>query len=545
MTIRVVLLLAAVLLGGAGPESGPGADRAALMRLHRGGTLRLLATSAAGSIDPQINDTGQFWQIYATAYDGLLATRKAAGAAGLEIVPDLAAAMPVVTDGGRTYVFQLRPGIRFSDGRVVRAGDVAASFRRLFRVAGPTAGSFYTGILGADACLRDPTHCTLPGVVADDAAGRVTFHLRAPDPEFPIKLTLPPASALPADAPGHDSGTMPLPGTGAYRIVSYDPDALLRLERNPYFHEWNAAAQPDGYPDAIEQRYGLEVEAEVTQVENGQADALFDQPPQDRLAELGTRFAARVHLNPSLATRYLALNTRLKPFDDIRVRRAVNFAVDRAALVKLAGGRHLAEPTCQILPPGLPGYAPYCPYPHDLARARQLVAASGTAGQKITIVTDGSPVEGAIGGYLQSVLRDLGYEVGLRAISGSIEFTYVENSGNKVQAGLTDWSADYPAPSDFLHVLFACEAFHPQSDASLNVSAFCDPAIDARMQTAMAETDPARAAMLWQGIDRAVTDQAPVAELFVPRFIDVLSARVGNYRFNTQFRWLISQSWVR
>lgn len=542
MSARALITTMLILLSAGSVRADEG--RAALMAAHRGGEMRLLARSPAGSIDPQINDTGQYWQMYAAVYDGLLATRKADGAAGQEIVPDLAEAMPELRDGGRSYVFRLRSGVRFSDGRPVRPADVVTSFRRLFAVAGPTAGSFYDGIVGADACLKAPAGCELPGVSADEAAGTVTIRLVRPDPEFPIKLTLPPASVLPADVPARDSGTTPLPGTGPYRIASYDPGTALRLERNPFFREWSEAAQPDGFPDTITESFGLPDEAAMTQVENGQADWMFDAPPADRLAELGTN-RAQVHVNRALALRYMVLNTRLPPFDDPRVRRAVNLAISRDAAVLLFGGRNMAEPTCQVLPPGLSGYVRYCPYPHDMAQARALVAESGTAGQRVTIVTDDSPVQRATGAYVQSVLRDLGYQAALRTLSGHLEFTYIQNSGNKVQAALTDWYSDYPAPSDFLKVLFACDAFHPNSDASLNMSGFCDRGIDARMAEAMAVPDPEQAAPLWAAIDRAVTDAAPIVPLLVPRTINVASARVGHFLYNIQFRWLVAQSWVR
>ena len=151
--IRPAALLLLALLA-AGPALAQ--DRAALMQAHRGGTVRLLARSAAGTIDPQVNYTAQFWQIFSLAYDGLLAFRKVPGPRGNEVVGDLAESVPEPADGGLLWVFRLRPGIRFSNGAPVRPADVAASFRRLFRISSPTADSFYGAIVGAEACLRAP-----------------------------------------------------------------------------------------------------------------------------------------------------------------------------------------------------------------------------------------------------------------------------------------------------------------------------------------------------------------------------------------------------
>jgi len=516
-------------------------DRAALMQAHRGGAMRLLAHSAAGTIDPQVNYTAQFWQVFSMAYDGLLAFRKVPGPRGNEIVADLADAVPTPTDGGLTWAFHLRPGIRFSDGAAVQASDVAASFRRLFRVSSPTADSFYGAIEGAEACLHAPASCMLEGVVADDGASTVIIRLSRPDPEFALKLALPHASVLPAGAPGADTGTVPLPGTGPYRIDHYDPGDSLRLVRNPHFREWSMDAQPDGYPDTINYDFGLEDEAEVTAIQNGQADWTFDAPPADRLGELGARYADQVHLNPAFALWFLPLNTRLPPFDDVRVRQAFNLAVDRDASVKLFGGAHLAAPSCQILLPGLPGYQPYCPYKLDLPRARQLVAESGTAGQTVTLVIDDSPVARAIGTYLLDVLHDIGFVARLRSLSSNVQFTYIQNTGNRVQASLTTWYADYPSATNFLGGIFGCAAFRPGSDASPNISGFCDPVLDARLQAALAHGDQAGLT----AVDRAMTDQAPAVVLFNPRYIDLVAARVGNVGYHEQFRWLIDQSWVR
>lgn len=529
-------LLAGPALGQTGPP-----DRAALMREHRGGAMRLLARAAAGTIDPQVNYTAQFWQVFSLVYDGLLAFRKVPGSRGNEIVGDLAEAVPIPSDDGLTWVFRLRPGIRFSDGTPVRPADVAASFRRIFRVQSPTATSFYGAIAGAETCVRAPLACVLEGVAVDDVAGTVTIRLSRPDPEFAVKLALPHASVLPERAPGADTGTTPLPGTGPYLIANYDPGERLRLVRNPHFVEWSADAQPDGYPDAIDYDFGLGDEAEVTAIQNGQADWMFDAPPADRLAELGARHASQVHLSPAFAMWFMPLNTRIPPFDDLRVRRAFNLAVDRRAVVKLFGGARMAAEACQVLPAGLAGHQPYCPFALDPAQARRLVAESGTAGQTVTLVIDDSPVARAIGTYLLDVLRDLGFVPRLRSLSGNVQFSYIQNTGNRVQASLTTWYADYPSASNFLGGIFGCDAFRPGSDASPNISGFCDPTLDTRLQAALLDGDAAELAAL----DRAITDQAPAVVLFNPRYIDFVSARVGNFGYHDQFRWLISQSWVR
>ena len=158
--------------------------------------------------------------------------------------------LPTPTNGGKTWVFKLRKGIKFSNGQPLTVKDVVASFQRIFKVKSPTSGSFYAGIVGAQACLKTPATCTLKGgVIGNAKTNTVTINLTAPDSEFKDRLAVPHASIVPADSPPNDAGTKPLPGTGAYYFASYDPNKALVMKRNPYFKEWSHDAQPDGYPD--------------------------------------------------------------------------------------------------------------------------------------------------------------------------------------------------------------------------------------------------------------------------------------------------------
>jgi peptide/nickel transport system substrate-binding protein len=524
---------------------------------HRGGKLRLLATSGAGTLDPQVNYTLEFAQLYVSVYDGLVTFKKAAGDAAYTIVPDLAEALAIPADGGRTYSFKLRRGVHFSDGREVTVDDVAASFRRIFKVTSPTSGTFYNLIVGADLCLKTPAGCTLAGgVVVDRPTNTVTFHLTKPDGEFLYKLAFGHAIILPADAPTHDAGVIPIAGTGPYKFVSYDPKKQLKLVRNPIFKVWNADAQPDGYVDEIDYDFGMADEDQVTAVANGQGDWMFDPAPADRLNELGTRYAKQVVVSPLAAMNYLPMNTRIPPFNNLKARQAVNFAIDRSAAVKLLGGSNLATPSCQIIPPGIGGHEDYCPWTKnpgarwsapDIERARQLVKDSGTAGQKVTLVAPDTAIGRAVGTYAQSVLNDLGYDTSLKVIAQSVQFTYIQNTNNKVQISFSDWYQDYPVASDFLNILLSCSAFHPGSDASINISGACDPELDALMNRAMdtAVTNQTAANALWAQADKKATDQAFVAILYNPKHLDFVSKRVGNFIFSSETYFIPALAWVQ
>jgi len=559
LTVVGLTALVAASCGGSSKKSSSSAGEGG-----KGGILRTVAAAApSGSPDPQINYTLQEWQLLILTHDGLVAFKRASGTEGTKKVPDLATEIPKPQDGGKTYTFTLRKGIKFSNGKELKASDVKYTFERLFKIGqSPNAGSWYNVIVGGDACVKSPKTCNLDqGVVVDDAKRTVTFHLTKGDPEFLDKLAVPFAFILPTGTPNKEV-QIPPPGTGPYKFVQYSPNKQIRLVRNTNFKEWSKDAQPDGNPDEIIQKFGLSVEAEVTQVENGQADWMFDNPPADRLNEISTQYADQVHVNPLTAVWYFAFNVNVPPFNNLKARQAVNYATDRNALVKIYGGPKLAQPTCQILPPNFPGYDPYCPYtanpgPNnkgvgkwsgpDMAKAQQLMNASGTKGASVKVTVDTTDTAKSLGLYFVSLLNKLGYKAQLQALSPDIQYPYCQNSKNKVQFCWSSWYQDYPAASDFLNILLGCGSFHPNSDASPNIAQFCNKGIQSQMDQALQQgiTDASGANEKWKAIDKAVTDQAPWVSMFNPKYIDFLSTRVKGYQFSPQWYFLLGQASVK
>ena len=550
---KTMILLTVVAVAAASASSS-GAKSSS----HRGGTMKLLAKAAGGTLDPQINYTLQYWQLYQATYDGLVTFEKVGGENSFNVIPDLATAMPKVTNGGKTYTFTLRKGIKFSNGQTVTVKDVQATFQRLFKVASPNSGSWYNDIVGGPVCVSKPATCTLSGgVVVNAATNAVVFNLITPDAEFLDQLAVPFGSIIPANTPPKDRGDNPIPGTGAYMFKSYNPNSALVMVRNPYFKVWSAAAQPQGYPKEIEETFGLPVESEVTAVENGQADWVFDPIPADRLQEISTKYTSQVHVHTLTADWYAPLNVNIAPFNNLKARQAINYAINKNAAVTLYGGKELGVPTCTILPPAFPGYKSYCAYNStssstysgpDLAKAKALVKASGTFGEKVAVVAQNDPVDEAVGDYIQSVLNSIGYKASIKPLSQNIQFNYIQNTNNKVQISVTQWFQDYPAASDFLKVLLGCANFHKGTDNSINIAGMCNKAIDAKMATAETEelTNQAAANKLWGQIDQQImTSVAPWVPLFNPKLIDFITKRVGNYQFSLQFYMYVDQLWVK
>src|SRR5258708_15475426 len=243
--------------------------------------------------------------------DGLPALNQVSGRAGAELVPDLATSLPTPTDGGRTYTFLLRSGIRYSTGRPVRATDFRATFERDFALRSPTGD--FDDLVGGAHCLKYPNRCDLShGIVANDVARTVTFHLIQPDPDFLYRLADNFAYVLPGDTPRRKAGTHPLPATGPYMIATYRPRRLLRLVRNPYFHEWSRAAQPDGYPDRIDVRIAGNAADAIRDVVDGKGDVVWLSEPfkAKQVSMLEVQYASQFHSAPSPNLQGLFLNTR-------------------------------------------------------------------------------------------------------------------------------------------------------------------------------------------------------------------------------------------
>lgn len=503
---------------------------------HRGGTLRLLFHEPL-RLDTALQTQLVPLQSDGLTNDGLLAFARVG--VSQQLVPDLALSVPTSSNGERTYTFRLRR-VSYSDGRPVQPEDVRRGIERLFRVHADWRLA-YTDIVGAAACTA--RRCDLTeGIAVDDAHRTVTFHLTEADPYLPAKMSSPASGPVPPGTPWHDVGYTPIPGTGPY-MVAFANRHEIRYVRNPRFKEWSHAAQPDGNPDVIVMRYGLSPVQEAREIEQDKADWSADGIPGSLLPEIVRRFPGQWRSLIAADLEWLQLNTKIPPFNDLRVRQALNLAIDRDAVARMDGGRLTATPTCQFLPPGLAGYRPYCPYTRragdgrwhapDLARARALIAASGTRGDRITI-------DGWVGGgiacpqvsrYTARLLRQLGYRAQARIVPPA-KIHKVDWS--VVQIGCIS-SSDLQ-PADFFGNL-GC-------GAGVWV---CDRRFDARVEHARAleQTNALLANKLLAELDREATDRALALPLVNLHFYDFVSKRLKSWADDPQFGLVVDQASLR
>ena len=269
----------------------------------KGGTFTILANSNWGTADPAKNYTLQEWQLLILTHDGLVGFKRVGGAEGTKIVPDLATEVPQPHDGGKTYTFTLRPGIKYSDGTDLKASDFQRVFLRQFTVPGPANG-FYEPIVGADECLKSPKTCDLSAGHRHRRRGR---HGHVPPdrarPRVPRQAGAAVRLRRARNTPIKDTGNDPPPGTGPYMWDHYDPNQG-HARPQPVLQGVERRRPARRQSDEIDEKFGLTVEAEVTEVENGTADWVFDPPPADRLNEIGTKYADQAHVNPLTADYY-------------------------------------------------------------------------------------------------------------------------------------------------------------------------------------------------------------------------------------------------
>jgi YVTN family beta-propeller protein len=528
---------------------------------HRGGTLRVGIHEQELKTDPVTGgyDPGAM-PMLTVLYDGLVAYQRTGGAAGARLVGALARTPPPPAPDGRHYVFRLRRGLRYSDGTPVRADDVRASLERAVAVDAPAGvvTDLLSSIRGMPACGARPATCDLSrGVVGDNRHDTITINLRRRDPELVQKLAMPLMAIVPAATPRRALTRSAAPGTGPYRVARLTAGRRATLARNRYFRARPAEGRPDGFADRIE----ISVRRESAAIEDAAADRLdvalvFQTLNARHIAALRTRLGTRLRSGSFALLDFAFLNTHRPPFDDARVRRALNLAIDRAHVVDLIGGAVVASPSCQLLPPGLPGYRPACsftasPSPAgiwrgaDLTAARRLIAASGRRGTHVTVWSE--PERLVTSTYLVSVLRRLGLPASLHRVASLAGPLTLPGSADRrtPQIGVAGWIADYPEPAAFLRGFVTCSAIPTRLHGGGNISHFCNHELDAAIDRAGTAGLDGSGTAAWQAIERRAARAAPVVPLDNRHSVLVSSRRAGNVQFHPLLHVLLEQIWVR
>ncbi|PYE23955.1 peptide/nickel transport system substrate-binding protein/oligopeptide transport system substrate-binding protein [Rhizobium sp. PP-CC-3A-592] len=488
----------------------------------QGGDIVITYKDDIATLDPAIGYDWVNWSMIKSLYSRLMDYKPGTP----ELVPSLAETFEVSPDG-LTYTFKLRKGVKFSNGRDVVASDVKYSIERAVnpKTQGPGAG-FFGAIKGFDT-LSGGTSETLEGIeVPDDAT--VVFHLSRPDATFLHVLAINFASVVPkeaVEAAAGDFGKNPV-GSGTFVLKEWVIGQRLVFERNPTYFVKNMP-----HIDSFTVEVGQEPLVALLRLQKGEVDIAGDGIPPAKFLEIrnAPEGADMIVDGEQLHTGYVTLNTKVKPFDDLKVRQAVNMAINKERITRILNGR--ATPANQVLPPLMPGYDKnYTGFGYDVVKAKVLLAEAGLADGFETILystnTDPQP---RIAQAIQQDLAAIGVKAEVRALAQSnvIAAGGTEGEAPMIWSGGMAWIADFPDPSNFYGPILGCAGAVP---GGWNWSWYCNADLDKRAIAADAMSDPAKASertAAWQKIFTDIMADAPWIPVTNERRVVAKSPRMG------------------
>jgi peptide/nickel transport system substrate-binding protein len=493
----------------------------AVAEVKQGGSMTVTYKDDVSTLDPAIGYDWQNWSMIKSLFDSLMDYQPGT----TELIPDLAESYEISPDG-LTYTFALRQGVKFHNGREMTAKDVKYSLERVVNPATQSPGAgFFGAIKGFDAASSGDTK-ELEGVeVVDESTVKIV--LSRPDATFLHVMALNFASVVPseeAEKHGPDFGKNPV-GTGAFKLAEWTLGQRLVFERNADYHQ-------AGLPrlDEIVFEVGQEPIVALLRLERGEVDIAGDGIPPAKFLEVKNdpKFKDMIIEGSQLHTGYVTMNVKMAPFDNVKVRQAVNMAINKDRIVRIINGR--AVPANQPLPPLMPGYdESYEGFAYDQEKAKALLAEAGFADgfdtELFVANTDPQPR------IAQAIQQDLA-GIGIRAQIKSLAQANVIAAGGEadqapmIWSGGMAWIADFPDPSNFYGPILGCGGAVP---GGWNWSWYCNEELDARAAKADSMADPAQAEARieeWKKIFTAIQDEAPWVPVFNEQRFTIRSDRL-------------------
>jgi ABC-type transport system substrate-binding protein len=531
LSVAMTVIGAGLLVGAsmAAPAASNAPAKAGSSEVKRGGTLRVnLSNTDFEYLDPSLAYDAAGWSLLYMTNLMLLNYPDKPAPEGSRLIPDAATGFPTISRDGKTYTFTVKSGLRFSDGSPV----TAAAFKRAFeRAADPKQGSpataFLHEVVGADRRV-DNKASSVAGVTA--RGQKLTVRLLRNDPTFLAQVSMPFFAAVKPNLPIDPKGVNVYPSAGPYKITSRDVGRQVVVERNR-FYKGNRPANPD----RIVFTTNTDLNQSLLQVRAGQVDYDAGGLPPTAHEDLSSTFGVRkggngrYFVNTGINTLYLALNTSRPAFGKLSLRKAVNHAVDRPAMLRVAG-KFAGKRTDQILPPNLQGFRDANLYPIQGAnptRARQI--ANG-AKDKITVLHTTSATSVARAQVIQYNLRQMGLDVDLKPQPFAVAIKTAGTRGSDFDMFLIAWFADYPDPFDFINVLL--DGQNIQAANNSNYAYFNSPKYNAAMTAASRLNGQARYEAYGKLDVDLMKNAAPWAPLANGNVREFISGRVTNYLFH-------------
>ncbi len=516
--IMAFAVAAALLIAACGSDDS---DTTTASSGGTGGEATLTQTSQPDFLDPALSYTVNGWEPMWLVYTPLLTYRHETGEAGAELIPGLAEELPQVSEDGTVYTLQLRDGLTYSDGQPVVASDFEHTIKRVLNL-GSGGAPFYEGIVGAkDYEAQDDPEADIKGIKTDDQTGEIEITLEAPDAAFSNVLAMNFAGLVPGDTPFKNQTESPPPGVGSYEITESVPNREFVMERRQDFGELGIEGVPEGKIDTLTTEIVKSSSKQAQDVLDNATDYMQDPPPAD-LKPTVVESVGPDTSDPRYAefttssTYYFFMNHEVEPFDDPKVREAVNYGIDKPALARLFAGE--LAPGCTFLPPGFPGYdealdTTDCPWgdPNaapDLETAQALIKEAGAEGAKVTVWgNNDDPTDKVTQAYADQ-LADIGLDTEVKILDGGVYFQTIGDQSTEAQTGFTNWFSDFPHPLNF-YFLVDGDTIQPQNNQNFgNVD---DPKINDEIDALRLEPDVQAVADRWAELDKYTVDSAAVA----------------------------------
>jgi peptide/nickel transport system substrate-binding protein len=474
-----------------------------------GGEITISQTSQPDFLDPALSYTVNGWEPMWLVYTPLLTYPHVEGTAGGELIPGLAEELPTVTNGGKTYKLKLRDGLKYSDGQPVVASDFEHTIKRVLNLE--SGGSFfYENIVGADEYLKngDPQG-EIKGITTNDNTGEITIDLVSPDASFSNILAMNFAGLVPGDTPFKNMTDNPPAGVGSYMITESVPNRQFVMEKSPNFADFNIPDIPVGSVDKITTEIIKNANQQAQDVLSNKLDYMQDPPPADLKPTVEQQAGDRYSETTTGSTYYFFMNTRVAPFDDAKVREAVNYGIDKPGLARIFAGE--LAPGCSFLPPGMPGYneafdTTDCPYgdpsqPPDLEKAKQLIKEAGAEGAKVTVWGNNDDPSDKVTEAYTDMLNQMGLDASPKILDGGVYFQTIGNQSTKAQTGFANWFQDFPHPLNFSFLVNG-ESIQPTNNQNFGNVENAD--LDKEVAELTLEPDLSSVADRWEAWDEAL-----------------------------------------
>jgi len=491
--------------------------------------LKLAAISDIPTLDPAVGYDVESWMFEQMIFDTLVRYSDA----GVDLVPDFASAWESSPDATR-FTFHLRRDARFTNGRIVTSADFKYAIERVLDPATRSKGmEYYRAIVGAEDFAAHRAK-SVTGIETPDA-WTIAFHLTAPDPIFLQKLAMPFAAAVPREAVekwGEDFSRHVV-GSGPFMLKQWIGGQRIVVVKNPgYFIKGSPQL------DAVVEAIGVSEDLQWFKFEAGEIDvsnipsAVFPYVMKTpHLRDLTLRIV-------TVTTRYMGMNCRMPPFTDERVRRALNYAVNKPKLIAVLNGRGIVANG--VMPPGLPGYDPHLAgYPYDPARARELLEEAGLGhGFEATLWMPADQTMMILGQSIQQDLELVGVHLRLKAVAFA-PFLEAIRQPQTVPLFFSGWEADFPDPANFLEVLLSRRQWRANNDAF-----FSDPRVEALLAQAAPLSDLARRYAIYRAAERIVVSDAPWVFLYYPITYEIQQPWVHGYVLNPMRPARLEKVWL-